>query len=128
MHTPNAIDYSVIRVVPFVERQEFINVGVIVFSRTLDFLDARIDLSLKRLKIFSDQTDIGPIRKQLQVLLKICHGEKQCGFFNNLSKSERFNWLVAPSSTVIQASPVHTGLTKDPQKTLNELYDIFVTV
>ena len=68
MHTPNAIDYSVIRVVPFVERQEFINVGVIVFSRTLDFLDARIDLSLKRLKIFSDQTDIGKMPCQFPML------------------------------------------------------------
>ena len=120
-----SFDYAVIRIVPNVERQEFINVGVILFARTLDFLDAKIDMSsVERLSVFPGKKNFELIRKQLKHYLAVCHGDDHVDYFSKISKSERFNWLVAPSSTIIQTSPVHTGISNDPVKSLEELFDI----
>jgi len=121
-----SFDYVVIRVVPHVERQEFVNVGVILFCRTLNYLDTMMDSELSRLKSLSPDSNVEMIREQLEAISTICSGGAKAGYFGKMAKSERFHWLVSPSSTVIQTSPVHTGITKNPPDTLKELYDLFV--
>ena len=122
----NSFDYAIIRVVPYVERQEFVNTGIILFSRTLGYLDSLIDFELKRLHLFSPQANLPMICKQLETLAAICAGEAKTDPFHQLSRSERFNWLVAPRSTIIQMSPVHTGITNNPSQTLKQLYALLV--
>lgn len=123
----NSYDYAVIRVVPYVERQEFVNVGVVLFCRTLDYLDVMIDFELNRVKSFAPDSDIMMIKDQLEAISKICSGSHEAGYFSRLSKSERFNWLVSPSSTIIQTSPAHSGICDDPSDALTGLYELFVT-
>jgi len=124
----NSFDYAVIRVVPHVERQEFINVGVIIFCRKLDYLDAIIDFELNRLKSFSPNSDLEMIKAQLKVFSTVCSGGSKAGYFGKLSKSERFNWLVSPSSTIIQASAVHSGICDNhPSQALRQLYELLVS-
>jgi len=123
----NSFDYAVIRIVPFVERQEFINIGVILFSKRLDYLGAMIDFDLSRVKVFTPNCDLQMIESQLQAILTICSGDSDAGYFSTLSKSERFHWLVSPSSTIIQTSPVHCGISDDPSKALKNLYEMLVT-
>jgi hypothetical protein len=123
----NSFDYAVIRVVPHVERQEFINVGVIVFCRKLDYLDAIIDFELDRLKSLSPNSDLEMIKAQLKVFSTICSGGPEAGYFGRLSKSERFKWLVSPSSTIIQTSAVHSGICDHhPSQALRQLYELLV--
>lgn len=119
-------DYAIIRVVPHVERQEFVNVGVLLFCKARDYLDTRIDLSLERLKALSPGADADMIRRQLEAILLICRGGAEAGEFATWTLSERFHWLVAPSSTVVQMSPVHGGLCEDPQSELEQLYVLLV--
>jgi hypothetical protein len=126
MHEPCAFEYAVIRVVPQVERQEFVNVGVLLFCKTLDFLDARIDFDLERLKLLAPDADLSMITNQLNHILTICRGGDAAGFFGGLSKSERFNWLAAPSSTIIQSSPVHSGICEQPREALERLHRLLV--
>jgi hypothetical protein len=124
----NSFDYAVIRVVPHVERQEFVNVGVIIFCRKLDYLDAIIDFELNRLKSFSPNSDLEMIKAQLKVFSTVCSGGSKAGYFGKLSKSERFNWLVSPSSTIIQASAVHSGICDNhPSQALRQLYELLVS-
>ena len=122
----HAIEYAVLRLVPRVERQEFLNVGVVVFCKTLTFLEARVDRDLSRLVALHPQADLDEIRGELDALLRICRGGPGAGYFANLSQSERFNWLAAPSSTMLQASPVHGGMSDNPAETLDELFDLLV--
>ncbi len=120
-------DYAIIRVVPRVDRQEFVNVGIIVFSRELNYLAVRFDLGLERLKTFSPQLDLGEVRRHLTAIADICGGHPSVGYYSQLSKSERFNWLVAPASHMIQASPVHSGIFPgDGDKVLDELFALLV--
>lgn len=126
MPAPRSYDYAVIRIVPRVERQEFFNAGVIVFSRTGHYLAAKIDYELAQLAAFAPACDLEMIRSQLRMIEMVCRGGAEAGYFGALSQSERFNWLVAPSSTVIQASPVHSGLAGDPADALQELYNLLV--
>lgn len=126
MPAPNTFEYAVIRVVARVERQEFINAGLILFCRTLAFLDVRLDLKLERLAYLSPTADADMIRRQLQAIKTICDGGPQAGYFGNLSQSERFNWLVAPCSSIIQASPVHSGISENPATSLEALYRLMV--
>jgi len=122
----NSFDYAGIRIVPFVERQEFINVGVILYCKRSDYLEAIIDFDLSRIKAFAPKSDLQMIDSQLQAILTVCSGHSDAGYFSTLSKSERFHWLVSPSSTIIQASPVHCGIGDDPSSALKELYKLFV--
>src|SRR5262247_2222059 len=103
-------DYVIIRVVPRVEREEFINVGVIVSCPTRGFLEARIALDEQRLKALDATLDIGSLRIHLATIPTICTGGKQAGPIGQLVQRERFHWLCAHRSTMIQISPVHTGL------------------
>jgi Protein of unknown function (DUF3037) len=114
-------DYAVIRVVPKVEREEFVNVGVIVSCPTGVFLEARIEVDEQRLLTLDPTLDIETIRAHLATIPIICAGGEQAGPMGKASQRERFHWLTAPRSTVIQTSPVHTGWCDDPATVLEHL-------
>jgi hypothetical protein len=122
----SSFDYAIVRVVPYVEREEFINVGVILFCRTLRFLDARIELDTKRLAAFSPHADVAMVQTHLDLIPCICAGGADAGPLGQLSQAERFHWLVSPRSTTIQVSPVHCGLCVDPQVALDNLFEKMV--
>lgn len=118
--------YAVLRVVPRLERGEAINAGVVLFARTRKFLAARVGLDVDRLSAIAPDADVAAIEKHLAARVRIAAGDADGGPIAELDQSERFNWLVAPSSTVIQPSPVHTGLCPDPEATLDRLYERLV--
>lgn len=119
-------DYAIIRVVPRVEREEFINVGVIVSCPEKKFLEARIELDEQRLRAFAPALDIDSIRPHLAAIPAICAGGAQAGPIGNLTQRERFHWLIAPRSTIIQTSPAHTGYCKNPTDVVERLLDTMV--
>ena len=114
-------DYAVIRVVPKVDREEFINAGVIVSSPDLSFLDARIKLNEARLLALDPTIDLDLVRDHLAAIPTICRGGGEAGTIGGLPQRQRFHWLVAPRSTIIQTSPVHTGRCEDPAAALERL-------
>ena len=116
-------DYAIIRVVPKVEREEFINVGVIVSCPAQGYLEARVELDEKRLMAFDATLDIESVRPHLVSITAICEGGEQAGPIGQLSQRERFHWLTAPRSTIIQTSPVHSGHTTNPSSVLEHLLD-----
>jgi Protein of unknown function (DUF3037) len=118
--------YALLRVVPRVERGERLNVGVVLYSRQHDFLDMRADVDAARLAALDPELDPEPVRARLKALRSVLCGEPDGGALAELPPSERFGWLVAPSSTIIQASEVHTGLTDDPAATLERLFTTLV--
>ncbi len=117
----HTFDYAIVRVVPRVEREEFLNAGAIVFCRTLGFLAARIALDRARLAAFAPSADAGEIERALAVFERVAAGDKEAGPIARLDQAERFHWLVAPRSTITQISPVHTGLCDDPSAALARL-------
>ncbi len=114
-------DYAIVRVVPRVERQEFINAGVIVSCAQEGFLDARIELDEARLLALAPDVDLDAVRDNLASIPLICQGGPAAGPIGRLSVRERFHWLVAPRSTIIQTSPVHLGRSADPRAALEQL-------
>jgi hypothetical protein len=118
----NPFSYAVYRVVPRVERGERINVGVVLFSRPLDFLDVRTALDEERLAALWPDTDAASIRTHLDALERIARGDAEAGPIATLDTTARFHWLVAPSSTIIQPSAVHTGMCTDPAAELDKLF------
>ena len=118
----HAFDYAIVRVVPRVERGEFVNAGVIVFSPTARFLDARIHLDTERLHAIAPGIDLDVVQNYLDVIPRICAGGDEAGAIGCLSQSERFHWLVAPRSTMIQMSPVHAGVHSDLRAALEQLF------
>ena len=116
-------DYAIIRVVPYVEREEFVNAGVIVFCRTRRFLTARIELDRERLSALAPAIDVAQVEEQLSLIPRLCAGEGPIG---SLGQAEAFHWLVAPHSTVIQSSPVHSGSTEDLPAAVEQLLDTLV--
>lgn len=126
MRDHSTYDYAVIRVMPRVEREEFVNVGVIVSCPAQGFLEARIELDEQRLLALDATLDITTVRDHLAAIPTICAGGAQAGPIGQLSQRERFRWLVAPRSTIIQTSPVHTGCCKDPAAVLEHLLDTMV--
>lgn len=122
MSTPSAFDFATIRVVPRVDREEFVNVGVIVFCLEQKFLQARVQLDEARLKALWPDLDVGLLRQHLDAFVDISAGKKEAGPIAQLSVRERFHWLVAPRSTVIQCSPVHSGICASPEKALDEVF------
>lgn len=117
----SSYDYAIVRVVPRVERDELLNVGAIVFCKTRGFLAARIDLDAARLAALASDLDGAQIERHLSLIPLICHGGPDAGPIGQLSPQERFHWLVAPRSTVIQTSPAHVGLCRDPGAALDRL-------
>ena len=126
MRDHNSYDYAVVRIVPRVEREEFVNVGVIVSCPQKEFLQARIEVDESRLKALDPSIDIEAIRAHLASIPAICAGGAQGGTIGKLSRRERFDWLVAPRSTIIQTSKVHTGRCTDPSTLLEHLLDKMV--
>ncbi|BAC90707.1 DUF3037 domain-containing protein [Gloeobacter violaceus] len=126
MHEPIAYDYATIRLVPKVEREEFVNVGVIISCPARAFLEARIELDERRASALDPTLDLEAIRVHLQTIPTICAGGEQAGPIGRLSQRERFYWLIAPRSTVIQTSAAHRGLCKSPAAVLEHLLDTMV--
>lgn len=116
-----SFDYALIRVLPRVERGEFVNAGAILFCRTLRFLDARISLDAARVLALAPDLDVAEVERYLQAIPRICAGGRAAGQLGDFNQSERFHWLVAPRSAIIQASPVHCGLCDDPVAALDDL-------
>jgi hypothetical protein len=121
-------DYAIIRVVPRVQRGEMMNVGVILSSADLDFLDARIEADEARLLALDPAIDLEAVRTHLATIPAICKGGAGAGPIGALPPRGRFRWLVSPRSTVIQMSPVHTGRTNDLAACLEHLMDQLVRV
>ncbi|HVF90023.1 MAG TPA: DUF3037 domain-containing protein [Blastocatellia bacterium] len=121
-------DYAVIRVVPQVDREEFINAGVIVSCPARQFLKARVELDFRRLSAFAPALDPEQVERHLEAILITCAGGPGAGPIGRLSQRARFHWLVAPRSTIIQTSPVHLGLCADPEAVLDCLLERMVRV
>jgi len=119
-------DYCVIRLVPRVDREEFINVGVMVSCPTSGFLAARIELDAPRLLALDACLDVEAIARQLSAIPQICAGGVQSGPIGQLPARERFQWLASTRSTMIQMSPVHTGRCSDPDDLVEHLLDRMV--
>lgn len=119
---PHAYEWTVLRAVPRVERAEFVNVGVIVYCQSLDFLKARTTTDLSRALALEPGLDAAGLRDHLEGVRALCAGETSSGENGRRSPGDRFRWLVAPRSTVVQCAPVHTGLTADPQAELEALF------
>ena len=121
MPTMPSFDYAVLRIVPRVEREEFVNAGVILFCLEREFLEARVEFARDRVLALFPGADLPLIEEHLLVVPRICGGAAGSGPIGKLSQRERFHWLVAPRSTVLQTSPVHSGLCEDPAKALEQL-------
>ena len=119
---PDRFAYAILRVVPHVERGEQLNAGVVLFCRRRRFLAARVELDERRLGALAPGVDPAGVRQHLDALVRIAAGDPAGGPVSALEPSERFGWLVAPSSTIIQPSPVHTGVCDDPQAMLDRLF------
>ena len=118
---PSPFQYAIVRVVPRVERGECVNAGVVLFCRPRRFLGARVELDEARLRALAPDVDLDAVHAHLDALRRIAAGDHAAGAIAALPASERFHWLVAPSSTIIQCSAVHTGLTDDPEDELERL-------
>ena len=119
-------DYAVIRVVPRVEREEFINVGVILSCPSQKFLEARIELDANSLQAFAPTLEVETIRNYLNTIPQICAGDEAAGEIGRLPQRSRFYWLTAQRSTIIQSSPVHTGFCTGAREMLDHLFDKMV--
>lgn len=114
-------EYAVIRVVPRVEREEFVNVGVLLACPSQEFLQAAIELDWPRLKALTPELEPADIEEYLNVIPLVCAGGAGAGPIGQMPQRARFHWLVAPRSTIIQVSPVHSGLCRDPHVVLQHL-------
>lgn len=119
---PQPYEWAVLRIVPRVDRGEFVNAGVLVYSRPLDYLGAEVSFDLSRALALDPGLDAGSVRHHLEAVRALCAGHPSAGENAARPIGDRFRWLVAPRSTVVQPSPVHTGLTDDPA---GELADLF---
>ncbi len=119
---PDPFQYAVIRVVPRIEREEFINAGVVVFCRTRGYLKARTHLDRMRLHALAPDADAETIEAQLRAIERVAAGDPESGPIAALPQSERFHWLAAPSSTMLQSSEIHSGLCDAPDQMLGALF------
>lgn len=117
----SSFDYALVRVVPRVEREEFINAGVILYCLTQRFLDARVMLDPARLLALCPSADVELVQSHLASIPRLCAGGKAAGPIGLLPQKERFHWLVAPRSTILQTGPVHSGLCAEPAAALEAL-------
>ena len=128
MRALSSFDYAVIRVVPRVEREEFLNAGVVLFCLQQRFLQARVQVQEERLRALWPHLDLEAVRLHLEAFVRICQGDLDAGPIARLSQRERFHWSVAPRSTMIQVSPVHSGLCDDPEVVIEQLFRKLVEV
>ena len=118
--------YAVLRVVPRVERGEFINAGVVLYCQAERFLGARVHLDPARLEALDPGADLEAVRAHLDAVRSVCAGGPEAGAVGRLPLAERFGWLVAPRSTVVQPSPAHTGFADDPEEAIEHLLQVMV--
>jgi len=126
MQADDPFAYAVLQVVPSIERGERVNVGVVLFCRRRDFLALRWTVPSERLSAFGDSLDFEAMSAQMQTLEQIANGDSQAGAVAELPISERFHWLVAPTSTMLVAGEVHTGISDEPKATLDRLFERLV--
>ena len=126
MPAPASFDYAILRVVPRVERQEFINAAVIAYCPEKRYLDARVHLDTARLIALWPEADIDLIRDHLSAIPRICAGDPAAGPIARLSQRERFHWVISPRSTIIQPSPAHTGVCDETDQILDRLAKQFL--
>lgn len=126
MQEQDLFEYAVIRVVPKVEREEFLNVGVIVYCAKQKFLRIKCDVNQERLQAFCKETDINMLKEYLDAFEQVCKGSRKAGEIGKLPIAERFRWLTATRSTVVQTSKVHPGLCKDAGEMLEKLFNEMV--
>jgi hypothetical protein len=122
MQEKHLFEYAVIRVVPMVEREEFINVGIIIYSKQDKFLECKYSLNEERLRSLSDTIDINEIEQHLQAFERICKGADGSGPIGQLDTASRFRWLTATRSTVVQTSKVHSGFCENLQEALKKIH------
>ena len=125
---PLAFDYTIVQIVPRIERDERINAGVILFCPAAAFLGCRIALDPERLRALAPDADVAAVDAQLDAVRAVCAGDPAAGPIALLSPSERFHWLSTPRSTVVQPSPPHAGLSDDPAAALERLFAASVPV
>ena len=126
MHAPASFDYAILRVVPRVERQEFLNAGVVVFCLERRYLAARIHYDRNRIKTLWPDVDVDLVDQHLDAVIRICEADPSAGAIAQLSQKERFHWIVSPRSTIIQPSPVHTGMCQSTDGLLERLQTQFL--
>lgn len=122
----SAFSYAVIRVMPDIEREEFVNAGLILFDRERRFLAARTHLDADALAALHPGCDLDAIRGQLELIERMAAGEVEVAPFATMSQSERFHWLTTPRSTVVQPGPLHAGVSEDPAATFDHLFATLV--
>ena len=122
MQQTNLFEYAVVRIMPRVEREEFMNVGIILYCAKLNFLQTLYTLNVERLRIFCTEVDKEELLQNLQAFERICVGGNNAGPIGKLETAERFRWLTATRSTILQTSKVHPGFSSNPQETLTRLY------
>lgn len=122
MQEKNLFEYAVLRVVPRVEREEFINVGVVVYCAKQKFLGVRFELNKEKLAAFCKETDLTVLEDNLDAFERICRGGSESGTIGKLDIASRFRWLTATRSTVVQTSRAHAGFCKDASETMQKLY------
>lgn len=127
MQEKNLFEYAIIRLVPRVEREEFLNVGVILFCKRPAFLQMKYTLDEKRILALFPQTDLIEVRSHLDAFEQICNGNPAAGPIAVLDVPSRFRWLTAKRSTIVQTSEVHPGLCANAGDTLNKLHEQLVT-
>ncbi len=126
MPSRSAFSYAVLRVVPDIEREEFVNVGLILFDRERRFLEIRVAYDQAAVDALQPGCDHAAIRRQLELVEEIAAGTLATAPFATMSQSERFHWLTTPRSTVVQPGPIHGGSSVDPQATLEHLLKVLV--
>jgi Protein of unknown function (DUF3037) len=124
--TRSPFEYAILRVIPREDRGEAFNAGIVLHSRPRRFLGAKVELDPEILRVLAPGCDPATVLAQLETIPRICAGDPASGPIAGLSRPERFHWLVSPSSTVVQPSAVHTGLTDDPGATLEHLFATLV--
>lgn len=126
MPSRSAFTYAVLRIVPDIEREEFVNAGLILFDRERRFLRAQTGLDAPALAALDRACDLDAIRAQLELMEAIASGTTDVAPFAAMSQSERFHWLTTPRSTLVQPGPLHAGVTDDPEATFEHLYGVLV--
>ncbi|MCW3126178.1 MAG: hypothetical protein JWO03_1836 [Bacteroidetes bacterium] len=128
MQEKDLFEYAVIRTVPRVEREEFLNVGVVLFCRNQNFLKAVFDINEERIRAFSPNINMEQVGEYLLAFRQICAGHASAGPISQLPMAERFRWLTAPRSTILQTSRVHSGFCSDAEDKLNKLHEQLVLI
>lgn len=127
MPTVSSFDYAIVRVVPRVERQEFINVGVIVFCLEKRYLQAKVHVDEARLRALWPDLDIDVVKRHADSVVRICAGDENASSIATLSQRERFHWLISPRSTILQTSPAHTGICTEGDDVMDRLFKQLVS-